>query len=104
MRPWRNRRLLQMEMEKTGTECAGHHSLAVAKLKPATSHHQGQAPPTQNMIKKKLIGFESDGGEEVGNGREEETRKKREKRGSKRELTGTWMGAGRRDLGTKVNV
>ena len=45
-----------------------------------------------------LIGFESDGGEEVGNGREEETRKKREKRGSKRELTGTWMGAGRRDL------
>ena len=53
MRPWRNRRLLQMEMEKTGTESAGHHSLAVAKLKPATSHHQGQAPPTQNMIKKK---------------------------------------------------
>ena len=97
MRPWRNRRLLQMEMEKTGTECAGHHSLAVAKLKPATSHHQGQAPPTQNMIKKKLIGFESDGGEE-------ETRTKREKRGSKRDLTGTWMGAGRRDLGTKVNV
>ena len=71
MRPWRNRRLLQMEMEKTGTESAGHHSLAVAKLKPATSHHQGQAPPTQNMIKKKLIGyrlrFESDGGEEVEN-------------------------------------
>nr|POE54808.1 hypothetical protein CFP56_55550 [Quercus suber] len=55
------------------------------------------------MIKKKLIGsgfgFESDGGEEVGNGREEEMRKKREKRGNKEELTGTWMGAGRRNLG-----
>ena len=54
------------------------------------------------IIKKKLIGsglgFESEGGEEVGNGREEEMRKKREKRGSKGELTGTWMGAGRRDL------
>ena len=83
MRPWRNRRLLQMEMEKTGTESAGHHSLAVAKLKPATSHHQGQALPTTThtkMIKKKKLiwsglGFESDGGEEVGYGREEETRK-----------------------------
>ena len=56
MRPWRNRQLLQMEMEKTGTESAGHHSLAVARLKPATSHHhQGQAQPTttqKNMIKK----------------------------------------------------
>ena len=38
MRPWRNRQLLQMEMEKTGTESAGHHSLAVAKA----SH---QPPP-----------------------------------------------------------
>ena len=77
-----------MEMEKTGTESAGHHS-------PATSHQ-----PPQNMIKKKLIGsglgFESEGGEEVENGREEEMRKKRESKG---ELTGTWMGAGRRDLG-----
>ena len=32
--------------------------------------------------------FERDGGEEVENGREEDMRKKREKRGSKGELTG----------------
>ena len=40
------------------------------------------------------LGFERDEVEEVGNGREEETRKKREKRGSKGELTGTWMEMG----------
>ena len=40
------------------------------------------------------IGFERDEGEEIGNGREEEMRKKREKRGSKGELTDTWMEMG----------
>ena len=40
------------------------------------------------------LGFERDEVEEVGNGREEETRKKREKRGSKGELTDTWIEMG----------
>ena len=40
------------------------------------------------------LGFERDEVEEVGNGREEETRKKREKRGSKGELTNTWIEMG----------
>ena len=40
------------------------------------------------------LGFERDEVEEVENGREEETRKKREKRGSKGELTDTWIEMG----------
>ena len=40
------------------------------------------------------LGFERDEVEEVGNGREEETRKKREKRGGKGELTDTWIEMG----------
>ena len=40
------------------------------------------------------LGFERDEVEEVENGREEETRKKREKRGSKGELTNTWIEMG----------
>ena len=40
------------------------------------------------------LGFERDEVEEVENGREEETRKKREKRGSKGELTDMWIEMG----------
>ena len=40
------------------------------------------------------IGFERDEREEDGNGREEEMSKKREKRGSKGELTDMWMEMG----------
>ena len=40
------------------------------------------------------LGFERDEVEEVENGREEETRKKREKRGSKGDLTDTWIEMG----------
>ena len=40
------------------------------------------------------LGFERDEVEEVKNGREEETRKKREKRGSEGELTNTWIEMG----------
>ena len=81
-----------MTLEKQTVAANGNGKDGNRVCGPSLTSHQ----PPQNMIKKKLIGyrprFESDGGEE-------ETRKKREKRGSKRELTGTWMGAGRRDLG-----
>ena len=83
-------------MEKQTVAANGNGKDGNRVCGPSLTSHQ----PPQNMIKKKLIGsglgFESEGGEDVENGREEEMRKKRESKG---ELTGTWMGAGRRDLG-----
>ena len=52
------------------------------------------------------LGFDRDGGAEVENGREEEMRKKREKRGSLAGLVGWWGSViwvvGRQDLGSGV--